>query len=311
MTAFNQSLTDNIAVNDGNMIRNGNCEIQPPFTAPQTAYDAWIDGTAGGSTNNNKYGWKQVRASIGTGSSSFQYTNYIGKPCINIFTNALAHDGTTTSIIGVGQSAYPGATLAASEKMYLIPVVANTQYKFSCDHFVTQIDPNITFRGYVTFYDSGLNRITGSNFNATTVADTQWTNTQTTITPPTNAVFAQVSMFFSNIANSNPLSVGGNAYFTNVNAYPIKAVSTPYLTKALLWIRNDTITLVDTIKRVLTKSGFTDIINIADTIVKTGGKTFIETYTILDVFVRRIYPYLDRIKVYTKKLSPFKRFPKK
>jgi len=103
-----------------NLINNGDFEYAPPFTAPTTNANRWIDGTASGSTTNDLFGWAEF-LTAGTSSCYIDNTvSHSGTSSLKLSTSATGSSIQTSNI---------RTTSPASEVFkYGIPATPNTSY---------------------------------------------------------------------------------------------------------------------------------------------------------------------------------------
>ncbi len=103
----------------GNLVRNGDFEYAPPFTAATNTV-AWIDGTASGSASNMLFGWKLSGFGV-SGSARFDPANaHSGNYAMKVSTLS-ANNNIDVSL------RQTLADLLANG----IPVLPNTSYTFS------------------------------------------------------------------------------------------------------------------------------------------------------------------------------------
>lgn len=109
---------------NGNLLKNGDFKYQPPFVAATTTSTRWVDGTAGGSTTNNSFGW-WMWVIAGTGSAQFVPQSTTDRSSIKL--------STTDTLGRVQTRTAPSNTdpLASSATPFLIPIQPNTEYTFS------------------------------------------------------------------------------------------------------------------------------------------------------------------------------------
>lgn len=106
---------------DGNLVKNGDFEFAPPFTAVGTTSPRWIDGTAAGSTTNDLFGWHAI---TGVGTVTYQFdtdTTYNGKTSIKIDCDATGRGR-------VVNATFETTTTSALAAQYGIKVSPSTAY---------------------------------------------------------------------------------------------------------------------------------------------------------------------------------------
>jgi hypothetical protein len=108
---------------DSNLVRNGDFEKVPPFTAVQTLGAArWVDGTSGGYASNDPsiWGWK----SSGTNATA-RYDSTVARAGTHSMKLSLTGTGALASI-----SSTSGTTVALASK-WAIPLTPGISYTFS------------------------------------------------------------------------------------------------------------------------------------------------------------------------------------
>lgn len=109
---------------DGNLVKNGGFEYAPPFTAATTTITRYIDGTAGGSTTNDLFGWGiEGTNSTGTVSARFDTSN------VNSGTYSMKVS--TTAVASACDVRITRNISAANVLQYGIPVSPSTSYDVS------------------------------------------------------------------------------------------------------------------------------------------------------------------------------------
>lgn len=72
----------------GNLVFNGNFEAFPSGTTATTSGKKWLDGTSGGSSTNDTYGWASGSASANAPVLIDQSTSFNGRPTLKLSTLA-------------------------------------------------------------------------------------------------------------------------------------------------------------------------------------------------------------------------------
>jgi len=109
---------------NANMVKNGNFEYAPPFTAATTTITRYIDGTAGGSTTNDLFGWGiEGTNSVGSVSARFDTSN--------VNTGTYSMKVSTTATASACDVRITRNITAANVLQYGIRVTPNTDYDVS------------------------------------------------------------------------------------------------------------------------------------------------------------------------------------
>ncbi len=107
---------------NGNMVKNGDFEYAPPFTAITTTSARFIDGSAGGSTTNDLFGWYLINGAGTFGASFDTSTKFTG-------TASLKLEATDATGRGRALSApFESTTTIALINTYGIPAQPSTDY---------------------------------------------------------------------------------------------------------------------------------------------------------------------------------------
>lgn len=163
---------------NANMVKNGDFEYAPPFTAATSGTGRWIDGTAAGSASNSLFGWSMPSAPTGT--------------CANRFDSSVFHSGSNSlkvSTLATGSSCTASSYLSntpANQIASGFPALPNTTYVIT--YWVkTQVNSGAATSGAgLVLREQG---VTGSTIttNVGTKVNTTTDWTQYTITVTTNA----------------------------------------------------------------------------------------------------------------------------
>lgn len=107
---------------NGNKVKNGDFEYAPPFTAITTTSARFIDGSAGGSTTNDLFGWYLINGAGTFGASFDTSTKFTG-------TASLKLEATDATGRGRALSApFESTTTIALINTYGIPAQPSTDY---------------------------------------------------------------------------------------------------------------------------------------------------------------------------------------
>ncbi len=160
---------------NGNLVKNGDFEYAPPFTAATNTNQRWIDGTAAGSTTNDLFGWGMTTVS-GTVAARFDSTEKnSGNNSLKLSTLAASsyiecHIARTDS--------------AAGRLSYAIPVLPSTSYTYSFYMKTNYVSGDATNGAFMQFqtYDGTLTAVGGTSTSAvkTTTGWTRYTASFTT-----------------------------------------------------------------------------------------------------------------------------------
>ena len=110
---------------NANMVKNGDFEYAPPFTSITSTSARWIDGTSGGSTTNDLFGWYTI---TGVGNIDYSFDPTVSRS--GGYSMRLRASNST----GRGRvlnTPFEATTTEALVSRYGIPVQPNTTYTFS------------------------------------------------------------------------------------------------------------------------------------------------------------------------------------
>jgi hypothetical protein len=132
---------------NGNMVKNGDFEYAPPFTAATTGSAVWLDGTVAGSATNDLFSWYKINGA-GTYAASFDSTTkFAGNYSIKM---------EETDATGRGRlltAPFETNTTAALIAQYGIPASPSTDYDVSA-YIKTNLANASSVRIIVLFYTS-------------------------------------------------------------------------------------------------------------------------------------------------------------
>lgn len=162
-----------------NLVKNGNFEYAPSFTAAQTTSAAYIDGTATGSTTNGVYGW----GALITPNANVKFdTSVSSSGAVSLAINTTDASGLATLSL-----AKDGATPTKAE---VIPVLPSTSYTLTCRIKTTNSPTNGSYfdlREYggalSIVLTTSSTKLTGTN-DWTTISVTVTTNSSTRFIMP-------------------------------------------------------------------------------------------------------------------------------
>jgi len=110
---------------NANMVKNGDFEYAPPFTAVTTTSARFIDGTAAGSTTNNLFTWYLINGAGTFGASFDSTTKYAGSYSIKLEATDATGRGRVLS------APFESSTTAALVAQYGYPAQPSTDYDIS------------------------------------------------------------------------------------------------------------------------------------------------------------------------------------
>ena len=111
---------------NANLVRNGDFEYAPPFTAATTTSSRYIDGSSGGSATNDLFGWFLTIGSGFTGSAQFD-TSVKRSGAASLKLVSTVGNGASTVGLAASQTAASGPTVV-QQNQYLFRVSPNTDY---------------------------------------------------------------------------------------------------------------------------------------------------------------------------------------
>ena len=196
-------------VND-NLVYNGNFEYAPPINVSSTAGNAWIDGTVGGSSTNNLFGW---RAELSAGSMSSQFDNS---------TSRSGNWSLKCSITTINSRAEIWSTYNSSVSLlqYAIPLKSGTTYKLS-GWIKTQVNSGASTTGayfFVNVYSGTGTYITTPITTTQVNTTTGWTYYENSFTASANNNLAIVGMAINGTTGTGTLIM--DAWFDDIVLVP-------------------------------------------------------------------------------------------
>lgn len=195
----------------GNMVFNGDFEIDPVVNTAQTGGDTWIDGSVAGSSTNI-FGWYVFNYN-GTRTANYDTSVYYSGTASLKLTL-----GATNSSIGVSTNktgATPKNTLDG-----LIPILPNTSYTVS-----GRVKTDITSGSATTGVALSLVEKNGATTNGTTttlvagiITTQDWTFYTATVTTGATTRFATIEARLT--GNNGAATLIGSAWFDDIQLYP-------------------------------------------------------------------------------------------
>lgn len=175
-----------------NLIYNGDFEIAPPFTAATSTANAWIDGTAAGSTALKAYGWAIPSGGVSS-SANVQ------------FDTSVSHSGSNSLKLSTADAT--GAMTVSSYKTAdirsLFLVDPNTSYTLTFWVKTNNVATNGAFIDFRTYTSAVATVTTTSSTKLSGTND--WTKVTLTVTTGATAYFG--SIFLRNNVTGNISSV--------------------------------------------------------------------------------------------------------
>lgn len=182
-----------------NLVKNGNFEYAPAFTAATTAGNVWIDGTASGSATNDVYGWGTVITVNGSASfdTSVKYSGSasIKLSCIN-----------ATGQVTVGPSALLATPAFSNSKP--IPVLPNTSYTLTALVKTNNVAANSAF--------IDMREYTSALAIVTTTSSTKLSGTNDWTLLTCTATTGATTRFIMPILRNNVAGNISDAWFDNI-----------------------------------------------------------------------------------------------
>ena len=202
---------------NANMVKNGDFEYAPPFTAATNASLRWIDGTAAGSATNDLFNWWMTLNGTGTvGNISFDSSVFRSG------LNSLKLVATTgsTGAANPGLSASLGVAIGPTQdiqRRYFTPVSPNTTYTFSCYVMTNAISANgAGARLRVVEYDGVNTGSTGVSNSAYVTGTNSWAINQVSFTTSSTTRYVNL---LAQIDTSNLTT--GSAWFDDLSLTPV------------------------------------------------------------------------------------------
>lgn len=170
---------------NANMVKNGNFEYAPPFTAATTGSGVWVDGTTAGSATNDLFNWYKING-VSTFVASFD------SAVKNSGTYSMKIEATNTTGRGrVMNTPFEATTTEALVKQYGIPVQRGLDYRLTA-YVKTNNVPASSVKIAVQFF-TALGVAISSTNSAFFPATQDFTIYTAVITAPTTADFARIA----------------------------------------------------------------------------------------------------------------------
>lgn len=192
---------------NANMVKNGNFEYAPPFTAATTTGGRWIDGTSAGSTTNDVFRWNNV-VSIASFACSFDSTvSRSGSYSLKL--DALDATGRGR----VWNAPYEGTTTQGNITKYGIPVLPNTAYTLT--GWIKTLNVVATSaRITATQYDGSGTLGTSTNSGFVT-GTSDWTQVTATFVTAATAQYVNIK------CDMNSAGAIQTAWFDDISLLPV------------------------------------------------------------------------------------------
>lgn len=170
---------------------NGTFADQPAYVADTNTFARWIDGTAAGSTANNRFGWALVQS--GSSNCNARFDKIGGLDCVKMIATNLDKAGASIDLVAVSNIiAHAGATLTLAQLATATPVVAGITYNVTAKYYLESVSHVANVQGGIrlTFYNAAGTRLTIPVMS--TVVNTNlnnWSVLTASIVAPAGAVF--------------------------------------------------------------------------------------------------------------------------
>lgn len=199
---------------NGNMVKNGDFEYAPPFTAATTTSSRWIDGTASGSTTNSLFGYFMVIGGSVTGSAQFDTAvKRNGNASLKIVSTVANAGSSVGMYVGLTNQSAPSI---ANQIAYMIPVTPNTSYTFTgyikTDSLITNDATGARFN--IVEYTGASTSNSGSTASTYVSGTTDWTLRTINFTTSSTSRWVNVQMYI--LGDST-----GTAWFDDISLTPV------------------------------------------------------------------------------------------
>lgn len=193
---------------NANMVKNGNFEYAPPFTAATTTANRYIDGTSGGSATNILFGWKH-NSGAGPYSVRFDPTvSHSGGTSLLIS----ATDVLTSTYVDIGPGIAASKTLLELETA--IRITPSTSYLLTGYIKTTNVPTNGAFLQF-TSYDGAGTRVDNTASTTKLSGTADWTLISQVFTSGATARFATIGLM-KNVAGNI-----SDAWFDDISLTPV------------------------------------------------------------------------------------------
>jgi hypothetical protein len=193
---------------NANMVKNGDFEYAPPFTAATTTGTRYVDGTSGGSTTNSLFGWKH-QSGAGPYSVRFDPTvSHSGGSSLLIS----ASDVLTSTYVDVGIGI--AASKTVSELAFAIPITPSTDYLLTGYIKTTNVPTDGAYLQF-TSYDAAGTRVNNTASTTKVSGTADWTLISQRFTAGTTARFATIGLM-KNVAGNV-----SDAWFDDITLTPV------------------------------------------------------------------------------------------
>jgi hypothetical protein len=184
----------------GVRVKNSDFEDQPAFTAATTTSNAYIDGTASGSTTNNAYGWGTSTVTAGASAQYDTSVSYSGTGSMKLSTTD------TSGLLSVitGRS----STFSVGGVYDFFRILPSTTYTVTMRVKTSTVATNAVYFTAIEYSATGT---LGTQSNATAISGTNdWTLLTKTFT--TAATAAYMALVLRNAVAGNV----GSAWFDDI-----------------------------------------------------------------------------------------------
>jgi hypothetical protein len=193
-----------------NLVRNGDFEFAPEFTAATTGNDCWIDGTASGSLINSTYTWaKFTGGTAGSQAARFDSTE--------AHTSGQSMKISTTA---VGSAIAVSSGLSVSNKSVPISILPSTSYTGTAWIKTTANSGSATTGAKVRFTERNAANTTSlvNNFVGAITTTTPWTFYTVTFTTSATSYF--ILPILEVVGNDGTGTLVMDAWFDDITLSP-------------------------------------------------------------------------------------------
>lgn len=192
---------------NANMVRNGDFEYAPPFTAATTTAGRYIDGTLSGSTTNTLFGaWAVVSGAI-TASASASFDTSV------FYAGSKSMKLSTLDAAGAVVVANTLSTATPANADVLIPLTPNTSYTLTFRCKTNNVATNSAF-AFLREYTAALGTVATNN--STKLSGTNdWTLITLNFTTGSTTRFAAIALC-NNVAGNI-----SDAWFDDISLTPV------------------------------------------------------------------------------------------
>lgn len=196
-------------------LHNADFKNQPAFTAATSTFDRWIDGTSGGSTTDDRFGWATART--GSGYLDAQFDSIGERTCIKMAGSGMNKSGGSTGFVTVCQiRAYTGPTLSLSLLDGAVPVTPGLTYNLSGDCWVESVSDPSEVRADISavWYNAAGSRVGSVSVAASSYLLAEWQSLAASIVAPAGAAYLVIRCTIIPVTDGT--NRAATAYFANL-----------------------------------------------------------------------------------------------